>query len=252
VVANINAGKSSPPIGIWVLVLGGVGFIAGFFGPMALRPEANQGPMVGIFITGPGGALLGLFMGALFRFLPVTNTRRYQALAATAATLAVGTLLYCLPPPDTEGVLFEGTVLKCEMPEELKFAAIQYWEERFLAAPWGEVRAGWRREFDDLIRSNPGVVLTFDVQRQQRILRHRKPWNSGRLTLQSWPPTDPTVRYFADFAGGSCGSYGEELPTLYVRYEQRSHAWPPDVLPNLLGVSQVEEAPSRLLRLGGR
>ena len=34
-------------------ILGGIGFAAGFFGPIILNPEANQGPLLGIFITGP-------------------------------------------------------------------------------------------------------------------------------------------------------------------------------------------------------
>lgn len=46
------------------LTLGGIGFVAGFFGPMLLAPGANQGPMLGLFITGPGGFLLGGVGGA--------------------------------------------------------------------------------------------------------------------------------------------------------------------------------------------
>jgi len=45
------------------LLLGGIGFAAGFFGPMILKPDANQGPLLGIFITGPGGFLIGLLYG---------------------------------------------------------------------------------------------------------------------------------------------------------------------------------------------
>jgi hypothetical protein len=45
------------------LIVGGIGFAAGFFGPMILKPEANQGPMLGIFITGPIGFLVGLIYG---------------------------------------------------------------------------------------------------------------------------------------------------------------------------------------------
>jgi len=44
-------------------VLGGIGFVAGFFGPILLTPEANQGPLLGIFITGPLGFVLGLGWG---------------------------------------------------------------------------------------------------------------------------------------------------------------------------------------------
>lgn len=47
------------------VVLGGIGFAAGFFGPMILRPEANQGPLLGIFITGPAGFVLGLLYGVV-------------------------------------------------------------------------------------------------------------------------------------------------------------------------------------------
>jgi hypothetical protein len=45
------------------LMLGGIGFAAGFFGPMVLAPGANQGPLPGIFITGPAGFVLGLAYG---------------------------------------------------------------------------------------------------------------------------------------------------------------------------------------------
>lgn len=46
-------------------IVGGIGFVGGFFGPMILKPEANLGPLLGIFITGPLGAILGGIGGAL-------------------------------------------------------------------------------------------------------------------------------------------------------------------------------------------
>ena len=45
------------------LLAGGIGFAAGFFGPLIFAPEANQGPLLGIFITGPLGFLSGLAWG---------------------------------------------------------------------------------------------------------------------------------------------------------------------------------------------
>jgi hypothetical protein len=47
------------------LVVGGISFAAGFFGPMIFTPEANQGPLLGLLITGPLGFLLG-GVGGLF------------------------------------------------------------------------------------------------------------------------------------------------------------------------------------------
>jgi hypothetical protein len=52
-------------VGMGAAILGGLGFVLGFFGPMIFAPEANQGPMLGLFITGPGGAVLGAIAGWL-------------------------------------------------------------------------------------------------------------------------------------------------------------------------------------------
>ena len=37
----------------WALILGIAGFLGGFVGPLVFTPGANQGPLLGIFITGP-------------------------------------------------------------------------------------------------------------------------------------------------------------------------------------------------------
>jgi hypothetical protein len=54
----------------WAAVVGAIAFCGGFFGPMIFAPEANQGPLLGLFITGPlgfaGGAIAGL-IHALWR-----------------------------------------------------------------------------------------------------------------------------------------------------------------------------------------
>jgi len=48
------------------IVVGAVGFVGGFFGPMIWAPEANQGPLLGILYTGPLGFLLGGVGGFLY------------------------------------------------------------------------------------------------------------------------------------------------------------------------------------------
>ena len=47
------------------IILGGIGFVAGFVGPIIFTPEANQGPLLGIFITGPLGFIFGAVLGAV-------------------------------------------------------------------------------------------------------------------------------------------------------------------------------------------
>ena len=48
------------------ITIGIIGFILGFFGPMLLTTGSNQGPLLGIFFTGPGGLLPGLVVGGLY------------------------------------------------------------------------------------------------------------------------------------------------------------------------------------------
>ncbi len=48
------------------IIIGSIGFILGFFGPIIFSPSANQGPLLGIFITGPIGFLVGLVGGGIY------------------------------------------------------------------------------------------------------------------------------------------------------------------------------------------
>lgn len=52
--------------GLGAVILGGLGFVVGFFGPMIFAPEANQGPLLGLFITGPAGVVIGAIAGAVY------------------------------------------------------------------------------------------------------------------------------------------------------------------------------------------
>jgi len=54
-----------PSIIAGALLVGAVGFAVGFFGPILFTPEANQGPLLGIFITGPLGLICGGIAGAM-------------------------------------------------------------------------------------------------------------------------------------------------------------------------------------------
>jgi len=46
-------------------IVGGIGFVFGYFGPLIWAPDANQGPLLGIFITGPLGFVVGLAAGVV-------------------------------------------------------------------------------------------------------------------------------------------------------------------------------------------
>lgn len=61
---TVDAGLATQMIR-WGLIVGGAGFLAGFIGPIVFTPSANQGPLLGLFVTGPLGLVLGGGFGAL-------------------------------------------------------------------------------------------------------------------------------------------------------------------------------------------
>lgn len=48
------------------LLVGAIGFAGGFYGTTLLMPHSNQGSLLGIFLTGPLGCMLGAAGGALY------------------------------------------------------------------------------------------------------------------------------------------------------------------------------------------
>ena len=58
---------------VYGYILGAIGFVTGFFGPLIFTPEANQGPLLGIFITGPLGVVLGTAIGIVFYLVRQRN-----------------------------------------------------------------------------------------------------------------------------------------------------------------------------------
>jgi len=48
------------------LILGGLFFTIGFLGPMVISKDTNQGPMIGLFIAGPLGVIMGAIGGYVY------------------------------------------------------------------------------------------------------------------------------------------------------------------------------------------
>jgi len=51
---------------VGAFVIGSISFLAGFIGPIIFLPGSNQGPLLGLFITGPLGFVVGLVVGLLW------------------------------------------------------------------------------------------------------------------------------------------------------------------------------------------
>lgn len=80
---------------IWAagIIGGGFSFFAGFYGPIWLIPSSNIAPVIGIFITGPLGLVIGGLLGIGVAILRPSPARASAAGAATGFVLGTALLL---------------------------------------------------------------------------------------------------------------------------------------------------------------
>jgi uncharacterized membrane protein YeaQ/YmgE (transglycosylase-associated protein family) len=76
------------------IMLGLTGFVIGFFGPMRFHAGSNQGPMLGIFITGPGGVLLGGLIGGALKISRPDWPARWRIWALNVANIVYGLCIF--------------------------------------------------------------------------------------------------------------------------------------------------------------
>lgn len=101
-------------IGRWIIIVGGFGFVVGFFGPMIFAPGANQGPLLGIFITGPLGILFGAGGWFLSFLLGWTYEFHRRAAIVCCGLIACGVMWAALQPkPEWPGRIYEIEVVQC-------------------------------------------------------------------------------------------------------------------------------------------
>jgi hypothetical protein len=78
----------------WGLIIGAISFAAGFIGPVLLS-TSNLGPLLGIFVTGPIGVLIGALWGAI-RWVTGSTEPDVGAVAKWIALIWIITLFYTL------------------------------------------------------------------------------------------------------------------------------------------------------------
>lgn len=103
----------------WCLIIGGFGFLAGFLGPLIYAPEANQGPLLGILITGPLGVILGGLCWSLSRIFRWTYGFQLRVAVGCCILIAGGLIWFARQPkPEWPGTIYEIQVTKCSPASE--------------------------------------------------------------------------------------------------------------------------------------
>lgn len=129
--------QNRPAVLEWVIVLTLAWFLAGFIGPMIVAPSANQGPMVGIFITGPLGFIAGRSWDGCLSCSRPNGTRPKNALYGLATIGTIAIIYFVTPSPRKEAEIISGTLEQCRSPSTLRtdtVARLQSLSERQFAS----------------------------------------------------------------------------------------------------------------------
>jgi hypothetical protein len=241
---------AGPSLALWSVALGAVGFAFGFFGPLVLAPDANQGPLLGLLVTGPGGLVLGFVAGGVARLLRIGARTRWRLLATACVAMAAAVSIAALPAPELRGEIVEGEVSDCAPPSAKIDDAIERWDAWVTDAPWAKVRP-WKEEIPTLLRDDEGVVLELRVVRSRGIYERQEPWARGVAEARPWQGAGATRSYFARFAGGSCSDYFQLGRRFYFPTSEPSKQWPPDELPGILQLQVLGPVPDPYQRFAG-
>jgi hypothetical protein len=225
------------------LILGGIGGACGYFGPIYLDPGTAQGPLVGIFVTGPFGLLLGAGLGLLFHRLSLSLWLRESIFISVGLLLAAGVLFLVQPGDEPAGFLVDVEIVKCEHADARAESAATRWADTALHNPQLEQRPAWRASIAQLLRDDPGVVLTVKVWRRREIYlptKHsaQRQWKPGPWTFEQYPDA-----YFARYAGNRCSDYSIGIRDVYWIHVEHSTEFPPANPPALVALRHRPRSP---------
>ena len=233
----------------WPVLLGAVGFAAGFFGPMLFVPEANQGPLVGILMSGPAGALLGLVLLGICTVGRVSAQIQWRILISTAIAGALVVLILVQPEPALRGYVMDLEVESCAKPVDTEPQVIDYWSKRIADVTWAAARPGWQQGIRDTLRQAPGVILVVKVRTQISVWEKRKPWNRGNLFATAGRNAPDENSFY--HSNGTCSEFpvGHSFRA-FEKYDlnrtiRPPAEWPPSELEAILPVSPIAPVPAQ-------
>jgi hypothetical protein len=237
----------------WPLLLGTAGLASGFFGPLFFVPEANQGPLVGVLISGPAGAVLGLVLLLVCTIIDVPARQQWSILIGAAVVGALAVVLLVQPEPALRGYVMDLQVEACASPIDTEPQVLDFWSKRIAGVTWATPRLGWQQDLQQKLRNAPGIVLTVQVRKQISVWEKRKPWNHGEL-FATPGRNAPEENSFYD-SNGACSDF----PVGYTfraleKYElngpiRPSNQWPPGDFEQLINVSPILPVPARFEHL---
>ena len=236
---------------VFAIAFGLDGFVCGSLGPIYLHPTSN-GPLFGFF-TGPTAAVIGACVGVVVAVLRPTRKTTCLLFLGFMVAITVTILYFSLPPDQITGFIVDVEVVDCQSPNAAVLAKVDYWKGRVPRAPsWVYSRPGWEEDVENMVKEDPGIILTVKVKRRRDIYTKRKSWNNGEIYAEGWTQWSSNPEYlqrcYLRTATDSCGQYSVGSHHVFLLDYDHSNSWPPDTVPGFLMIPFVSDVPQEYRR----
>jgi len=221
------------------LVLGVVGFLAGYIGPLILRPDANQGPLLGIFITGPLGFFAGFCLWFLSRVFSWSLVTQRKWLGVGCGVLVMTVVAVALAPkPDWVGWIYEVEVMHCRAVHTETENVLVDWRRRIADADGLPARPGWPEEVKRVLKEDTGSLVDVKILGEKSVKKERSFFNK-----ESWVAyaiMDKVVRTKTFYIAQPCASLPSGTTGTYFVSSKfnvkadKDRPWPPVGVGDLL------------------
>lgn len=248
---GINRQVSFARMIIWTITLGLVGFICGSMGQSLLLAEMdNAAPVIGLF-TGPIGLFVGAFLGALSTRFQLSPRQNLLSLVISLIIGSVGTLYLTVSEFTPTIQLVDAEIVGCESVDKRLVSQTKMWSE-VAARPHTNARPNWEQEIPDMLRAQPGVVLTMRIYQEAWVREQRWRWGGVSQRVDDWLSANETKQVFAAIAEPvshlPCESFtiGERRFSALVW--EKSNPTPPATLPAFLWLYVLQQVPPEYIR----
>jgi len=251
-VTTVNRPKSSAWAYTWVFALGFVGFICGYFGQaILLAAQSDAAPLFGIVVSGPIGLFVGVLLGAWSTRLHLSNEQNLVFLLVAMIAVAVGTLYVAVSKYNETIQLVDAELVGCERVDRLLASQTEMWSE-VAARPIVNARPNWQQEIPDMLRAQPGVVLTMRIYQEAWVREQRWRWGGVSHRVDDLQSVNETKQVFAAIADPAPLSPCERFTIGERRFSalvwEKSNPTPPAKLPTFLGLRVLQQVPPEYIR----
>lgn len=160
-------------------IVGSAGLIPGFYLPIFLNPGANQGPFLGLFVTGPTSFVCGIIIGIVFQIFNFKRVTKIIILSPIVTAIICWTTVLSLPEDLLLSRNISGEILHRSNPIERLNSRIKWWDELIKNEAYIRPTLDWKGKIKNIFETEQGCLVTVNVHALRMTNLRKRPWNSG-------------------------------------------------------------------------